>query len=105
MKTKPEFVEAFVYELSGMILASFTQAERPDMAEKGRFITVRLAQIRPMLERMHDYIAEAKPDPIKNSAESLTEELLKAHAELNDEGKKKMVERLRGAFAAQNGRK
>lgn len=105
MKSKQEFADAFADEFTGFLLSAFTQNEKPDMTERGRFMNLRLKQVRPLLEKMYDFIAEIKPEPVKSSAETLVEDLLKVYPTLNAEGKEKMKERLRAAFVpAVNGK-
>lgn len=99
MKTKQEFTDAFADQFAGFLLSAFTQNERPDMTEKGRFMNARLKEVRPTLERMWDFIAEVQPEPIKSSTEAMVEELVKIYPALNADGQTKVKERLRAAFA------
>ena len=98
MKSKSEFTEAFANELAGLLLSAWTMKERGGSAEKGMFMMQRLESVRHTLEKMYDFIAEVKPDPIKGTAETLTDDLAVVYPTLNQEMKDKCKERLRKLF-------
>lgn len=98
MKTKTEFVDAYADLFAGFLLSAFTQAEKPDMTEKGRFMNMRLKEVRPLLEKMHDFISEVKPEPVKTTIETLEAELAKQLSAMAPEAKEKCRERLRPLF-------
>lgn len=66
--TKDEFIAKFGDELTGLLLASFAQAEKSgpvDMAENGRFMLNQMRKARGLLVRMHEAIQPPPPVPVK----------------------------------------
>lgn len=106
MKSKEAFIDAYANELAGQILAAFTHAERSDLATKGRYIQHELEKVKPLLEKMYDFITEknqampAAPLSIDDDAEAL----IRRYAKSGTDDQKRVVERLRAAFKpTQNG--
>lgn len=99
MKSKEAFIDAYANELAGQILAVFTQSERSDLATKGRFVLHELEKVKPLLEKMHDFIAEKNqvlPAPL--SIDDDTEALIRRYGKSGTDDQKRVVERLRAAF-------
>jgi hypothetical protein len=77
MMTKEEFVPKWIDEVSGLLMASFAEADRSivarktgedkDMAEAGRQMLAQLRRARSLLERIHHDLAKSEPKPVANN--------------------------------------
>lgn len=103
-RTKTEFVEQYADQLAGFLLSAFAhdEAVKVDMAAKGRFMQQRLVSVRPLLEKMYDFIANepitlpAVPEPSMNDQVNA---LLRKVGTLGSEQRKLVADKLAKAFA------